>query len=182
MIPSIRRAGTIWTAVAAMLTVPGCVFATSSATEYGGRPLAEQVARDLTSLAYYSVFDDLSFRVDGTRVILSGQVTQPVVRQDAERVVRRIPGVQSVVDEIEVLPLSRVDDQIRRGVYYAVYGYGPLERYGSGSEPAIRIIVKNGRVTLIGSVANQMDRLLVYERARSVPGVFSVTNQLMVEV
>jgi hyperosmotically inducible periplasmic protein len=145
------------------------------------RTLAAQVGRELMSLAYYGVFDDLSFRVDAGKVTLSGQVTQPVLKEDAERAVRRIPGVESVVDQIEVLPLSRVDDQIRRGVYYAVYGYAPLERYGSGSQPAIRIIVKNGRVTLTGAVASEMDRMLVYERANSVPGVFSVNNQLLVE-
>ena len=183
----IRNAGTMWIA-AAVMAAPGMLLANSTAggeigTEVSTRPpLAEQVGRELMSVPYYSVFDDLSFRVNGGRVTLSGQVTQPVVKEDAERVVRRIPGVTSVVDQIEVLPLSRFDDQIRRGVYYAVYGYGPLERYGLGSQPAIRIIVKNGRVTLTGEVANQMDRTLVYQRAMGVPGVFSVTNQLMVEV
>jgi hyperosmotically inducible periplasmic protein len=181
MTRGVRKAGTVWM-VAAALMAPGCLFASnSSANAENGGTLAEKVGHELMSLAYYSVFDDLSFRVDGTRVILSGQVSQPVVKEDAERVVRRIPGVQSVVDQIEVLPLSRVDDQIRRNVYYAVYGYGPLQRYGWGSQPAIRIIVKNGRVTLTGSVASQMDRILVYQRAHSVPGVFSVTNQLTVE-
>lgn len=178
-----RRSGTIWVA-AVMLTAPSWLFGFNSSpgNDNNGRVLAEQVGRELMALPYYSVFDDLSFRVDGSRVILGGQVTQPVVKEDAERVIRRLPGVQTVVDQIEVLPLSRVDDQIRRGVYYAVYGYAPLQRYASGSQPAIRIIVKNGRVTLTGLVANQMDRSLVYQRALSVPGVFSVTNQLMVEV
>jgi hyperosmotically inducible periplasmic protein len=165
------------------MAAPG-LFAMSSTApppESSARVLAEQVGRELMSLSYYGVFDSLSFRVDAGKVTLSGQVTQPVVKDDAERAVRRIPGVQGVVDQIEVLPLSRVDDQIRRGVYYAVYGYAPLERYGLGSQPAIRIIVKNGRVTLTGSVANQMDRMLVYQRANSVPGVFSVTNQLLIE-
>ncbi len=172
----------MWIATA-LMAAPGMLLANSTAGgETGARPLAEQVGRELMSVPYYSVFDDLSFRVDGGRVTLSGQVAQPVVKEDAERVVRRIPGVTSVVDQIEVLPLSRFDDQIRRGVYYAVYGFGPLERYGLGSQPAIRIIVKNGRVTLTGEVANQMDRTLVYQRAMGVPGVFSVTNQLMVEV
>jgi hyperosmotically inducible periplasmic protein len=173
-----RKASAI---AAAIVALPGFVFGYSSAGAEGGKTVTEQVTHELMSLAYYSVFDDLSFRVDGGRVILSGQATQPVLKADAERAVRRIPGVQSVVDQIEVLPLSRVDDQIRRGVYYAVYGYRPLERYGSGSQPAIRILVKNGRVTLTGAVANQMDRMLVYQRANSVPGVFSVTNQLLIE-
>ena len=172
----------VW-AAAALVMAPGLIFGMSSSSpaENSARALAEQVGRELMSLSYYGVFDSLSFRVDAGKVTLSGQVTQPVVKEDAERAVRRIPGVQGVVDQIEVLPLSRMDDQIRRGVYYAVYGYAPLERYGFGSQPAIRIIVKNGRVTLTGSVANQMDRSLVYERAHSVPGVSSVTNQLLIE-
>lgn len=178
----IRKIGTIGAAALFAGTLFGSNGFEANASETGSaRPLAEQVGRELMSLAYYSVFDDLSFRVDAGKVTLNGQVTQPVLKEDAERAVRRIPGVRSVVDQIEVLPLSRVDDQIRRGVYYAVYGYAPLERYGSGSQPAIRIIVKNGRVTLTGEVANEMDRVLVYQRATSVPGVFSVTNQLLVE-
>lgn len=173
-----RNGGRIWMA-AAMLAAPS-LWATPNPAD-NGKAVVEEVGRQLLSLPYYSVFDNLAFRVDGSKVTLSGQVTQPVVKEDAERVVRRIPGVQAVVDQIEVLPLSRFDDQIRRAVYYAVYGYGPLERYGMGSQPAIRILVKDGRVTLTGTVASQMDRLLVYQRANSVPGVFSVTNQLMVE-
>src|SRR5580658_3430704 len=167
--------GSAWAAssmiAAAILALPGSLFGYSSSAGDGVKTVAEQVGHGLISLAYYSVFDDLSFRVDAGKVTLSGQVTQPVLKEDAERAVRRIPGVQSVVDQIEVLPLSRVDDQIRRGVYYAVYGYRPLERYGLGSQPAIRILVKNGRVTLTGAVANQLDRTLVYQRANSVPGV-----------
>ena len=144
--------------------------------------MVQQIQHELTSLADYGVFDALAFRVNDGVVTLVGQVTEPVVREDAERAVRRIAGVRSVVNQIEALPLSRVDDQIRRNVYYAVYAYGPLARYDLGSQPAIRIIVKNGNVTLVGSVANAMDRDLVYRRASAVPGVFSVTNRLLIEV
>jgi hypothetical protein len=147
-----------------------------------GVRLEASVRHELASLPYYGVFDSLSFRVDGGQVTLLGQVTQSVVREDAERAVKKLPGVRSVNNQVEVLPLSRMDDQIRRSIYYAVYGYGPLERYGLGSEPAIRILVKNGRVTLTGVVANAMDRTMVYQRANSVPGVFSVTNNLLIEI
>jgi len=164
----------------AMLAVPGFGL-TSADNDAGGRALAQRVQAELSSLAYYSVFDHLSFRVDGGKVTLLGEVTQPVVKVDAERAVNRIPGVRGVDNQIELLPLSRTDDQIRRAVYYAVYAFGPLQRYDAGSQPAIRIIVKNGRVTLIGMVANDMDRRLVYQRALAVPGVFSVTNQLLIE-
>jgi len=144
--------------------------------------LQERVRHELATLPYYGVFDNLSFRVDGGQVTLIGQVTQPVVKEDAERAVKRLPGIQSVNSQIEVLPPSRMDDQIRRSTYYAVYGYGPLERYGLGPEPAIRILVKNGHVTLTGVVASAVDRMLVYQRANTVQGVFSVTNNLVIEI
>jgi hyperosmotically inducible protein len=165
---------------AVMLAVPSLMLGSNG--NAGTQPLEERVRHELTSLAYYSVFDDLSFRVDAGRVTLLGEVTQPVVKEDAERAVKRIPGVVSVSNQIEVLPLSRVDDQIRRNVYYAVYAYAPLERYRLGSQPAIRIIVKNGNVVLTGAVSNEMDRNTVFQRANAVPGVFSVTNRLLVEI
>jgi hypothetical protein len=181
---SAKRLGIALAAIA--LIVPASVFGLSSIpVEQSLREkadLEEHVRHELASLPYYSVFDNLSFRVDGGQVTLSGQVTQPVVKQDAERAVKRLPGVRYVNSQIEVLPLSRMDDQIRRGTYYAVYGYAPLERYGFGTVPAIRIVVKNGHVTLTGAVANAGDRALVYQRVNSVPGVFSVTNNLLIEI
>lgn len=183
---------TRWAMFATVLCAPGLMFGLPGgqdantgavvAQAMAAGAIASQVQHTLTSLAYYSVFDNLSFRVDNGAVTLLGQVIEPVVKDDAERAVRKIPGVRSISNQIEVLPLSRVDDQIRRSVYYAVYAYGPLERYDFGAQPAIRIIVKNGRVTLIGAVANAMDRDLVYRRASMVPGVFSVTNRLLIEV
>lgn len=165
----------------AVLAAPG--FGLTSSDSGGPNRLLEQrIQSELSSLAYYSVFDDLSFRLESGRVTLYGAVTQPVVKDDAERAVSRIPGVRGVDNQIELLPISRSDDQVRRAVYYAVYAYAPLQRYDAGSRPAIRIIVKNGRVTLIGMVVSETDRKLVYERALMVPGVFSVTNQLLIEV
>lgn len=163
-----------------VLAAPAFVYASNGKT--GASALEERVRRELASLPYYSVFDNLSFHVDAGQVTLIGQVTQPVVKEDAERAVKKLAGVRSVNSQIEVLPLSRTDDQIRRSTYYAVYAYGPLERYGLGSEPAIRIVVKNGNVTLTGVVANALDRTLVYQRANTVPGVFSVTNNLLIEI
>lgn len=179
--PSRFRASRVSAILAAVvLTAPAFVYASNGST--GASVLEERVRRELASLPYYSVFDSISFHVDAGQVTLIGQVTQPVVKEDAERAVKKLAGVRSVNSRIEVLPLSRMDDQIRRSTYYAVYGYGPLERYGLGSEPAIRIVVKNGNVTLTGAVANAIDRTLVYQRANTVPGVFSVTNNLLIEI
>jgi hyperosmotically inducible protein len=135
----------------------------------------------LVLLPYYNVFDNLSFRVDGGQVTLMGQVSRPTLRTDAERVVRRIPGVSGVVNQIEVLPLSPFDDHIRFGVLRAVYAQPALQRYALGAVPGIHIIVKNGSVTLEGVVANEADKNIAFLQANGVAGVFSVTNNLRVE-
>ncbi len=144
--------------------------------------LFKQVRHELLMLPYYGIFDDLGFRIDDTTVTLVGQVVWPALKSDAENVVKRIEGVTRVVNEIEVLPPSPMDDQIRRAVYRAIYLDPALStRYGFRALPSIHIIVKNGHVTLEGVVANEADKNLVYIRANGVPNVFSVTNNLLVE-
>src|SRR5262249_58337352 len=110
-----------------------------------------------------------------------GQVTRPWIKSDAERVVKKIEGVEKVNNQIEVLPASFFDDDIRRRMFRAIYGYGPLQRYALPPIKPIRIIVNRGHVTLEGVVDNNGDRNLVNIRANQVPGVFSVTNHLVVE-
>lgn len=144
--------------------------------------LIQEVRHQLVMLPYYGVFDDLGFTVNGDTVTLEGQVTQPVLKDDAGRVVKRIEGVTNVVNNIEVLPLSPNDDRIRRGVYRAIYGDPTLStRYGFRALPSIHIIVKNGNVRLEGVVANEMDRNIAGVRANGVPGAFHVDNDLRVE-
>jgi len=145
--------------------------------------LTREVRHELVMLPYYSVFDWLQYEVkpDGT-VILQGEVTRPTLKSDAENVVKRLEGVTRVVNQIEVLPLSPNDDRIRRAVYRALFNWNsPLFRYGMGAVPPIHIIVKNGHVTLKGVVASQADANLAYIKANSVPGVFSVKNELVAE-
>jgi hyperosmotically inducible protein len=144
--------------------------------------IAQQVRHKLLMLPYYGVFDDLAFRVDGSTVTLLGAVTRPTLKKDAESAVKSIEGVQNVMNEIEVLPPSPMDDQIRMAEYRAIYGDPALStRYGFRSIPPVHIIVKNGHVDLEGVVANEGDKNLINIRANSVPGVFSVTNNLQVE-
>jgi hyperosmotically inducible protein len=144
--------------------------------------LTKQVRHELLTLPYYGVFDDLAFRIDGDTVTLLGQVTRPTLKSDAERGVKRIEGVRRVVNEIEVLPLSPTDDQIRMAEFRAIYGDSSLStRYGYRALPSIHILVKNGHVTLEGVVANKADKDLIGIRANGVSGVFSVTNDLQVE-
>jgi hyperosmotically inducible protein len=143
--------------------------------------LAEEVRHRLALLPFYSVFDNLECRVDGNTVTLLGQVTQPTVKVDAENTVKAIEGVSKVINNIEVLPVSPMDDQIRRAEFRAIYNEPALRRYAFGPVPPIHIIVKGGHVTLEGAVRNQADKDLVYIRANGIPGVFSVTNNLRVE-
>lgn len=146
------------------------------------RDLSDQVRHQLVMNPYYSVFDDLNYSVDNATgvVTLSGDVTWPVVKDDAVSSVKHIPGVTKVIDNIHVLPLSPMDNQIRRAEYRAIYGFAGLYRYGLGTQPSIHIIVDNGHVTLTGVVDNQADKDTAYIRANGVPNVFSVTNNLRV--
>jgi hyperosmotically inducible protein len=158
-------------------------LASSTAPLFARAPqgdLGDAVRHELVMLPYYTIFDDLGYQVDGSTVILTGDVTQPVLKSDAEHVVKRIPGVTNVVDNIRVLPLSPFDNQTRRAVYRAVFGYAGLYRYAMGALPSVHIIVDNGHVTLKGIVDNEGDKNLAYIRANGVPGVFSVTNELRV--
>jgi hyperosmotically inducible periplasmic protein len=144
--------------------------------------LEREVRHELVTLPYYSVFDNLAFRVsDDGRVQLIGQVSRPTLKSDAERVVNRVEGVQSVSNDIEVLPTSPNDDRIRLEVYRAIYGNSVLQPYSLRSVPPIHIIVKNGNVTLEGVVAKEMEKNVANIQANGVPGVFSVTNNLQVE-
>jgi hyperosmotically inducible periplasmic protein len=144
--------------------------------------IAREVRHQLLMLPYYGVFDDLAFRVEGNSVILMGEVTRPTLKNDAERVVKKIEGVDKVANNVEVLPPSPMDDQLRIALYRAIYGDSALStRYGFRSIPPVHIIVKNGHVKLEGVVANQADKDLINIRANGVPGVFSVENDLQVE-
>jgi hyperosmotically inducible protein len=151
-----------------------------AADKYKG-DIPQEVRHELVMLPYYNIFDNLTYRVDGSTVTLFGQVTRPTLKSDAENVVKRIEGVDRVINNIEVLPLSPMDDRIRRAEYRAIYGFGPLQRYAMGAVPSIHIIVNNGHVTLEGVVANKGDFNMANIRANGVPGVFSVTNDLRVE-
>jgi hyperosmotically inducible protein len=154
-------------------------FSTGPADE---NRIAQKVRHELLMLPYYGIFDDLAFRVEGSTVTLLGEVTRPTLKSDAQNVVKRIEGVTNVVNQVEVLPLSPMDNQIRMAEYRAIYGDPTLStRYGYRALPSIHIIVKNGHVRLEGVVANQGDKNLVGIRANGVPNVFSVENALQVE-
>lgn len=151
-----------------------------AATNQPAGPIAKEVRHELVMLPYLDVFDNLSYRVDGGIVTLTGEVTLPTLKSDAERAVKSIEGVERVDNQIEVLPLSNQDDRLRLSLYRAIYGYPSMNRYALPVIKPIRIIVKNGNVTLEGVVDNRADKSIAYIRANGVHGVFSVTNNLRV--
>jgi hyperosmotically inducible periplasmic protein len=142
--------------------------------------IAKEVRHELLMLPWFSVFDNIAFQVNGGTVTLLGQVTRPVTKSDSENAVKHIEGVNQVVNKIEVLPASPMDDQSRLALYRAIYGFPSLEKYALGVQKPIRIIVNNGHVTLEGVVDSESDKDTAGIRANSVPGIFSVTNNLQV--
>lgn len=163
----------------AFMTAAPCL---SQSSARGVERIIREVRHELVMLPFYGVFDNLAYKVEpnGT-VTLMGQVTRPTLKSDAQNVVKRIEGVEKVVNQIEVLPVSPNDDRLRLAVYRTVYGHVALNRYSLRAVPPIHIIVKNGNVTLEGVVANEGDRNIANIQANSVAGVFSVTNNLRVD-
>jgi hyperosmotically inducible protein len=143
--------------------------------------IQKEVRHEILMLPYFGVFDDITYKVEGYKVTLMGQVTRPTLKSEAGNVVKRIEGVAQVDNQIEVLPTSFMDDQLRLRLYRAIYGYPALERYAMPVIKPIRIIVKGGNVTLEGIVDSEADKNLVNILANGVSGIFSVTNHLMVE-
>jgi len=176
--------------------------ATPDAKQQAVLNMAKQVRKQIVTQSQYGVFDSIHFAIQGSTVILRGQASRPTLKSSIERSVKKVEGVTNVQNEIEVLPVSNNDDRIRAAVYASIYGYAPLQRYtanrgrpmgpsvaraagGITNDPptgyhAIHIIVKNGNVTLTGVVDSEADLSMAGMRANSVPGVFSVDNDLQV--
>jgi hyperosmotically inducible protein len=143
--------------------------------------ITREVRHELLMLPYFGVFDNIAFKVEGETVTLLGQVVRPSLKSDAGNAVKHIEGVEHVDNQIEVLPLSPIDDRLRLQLFRAIYSYPALEKYALGVQKPIRIIVKNGHVALEGVVDNDADKNVAGIRANGVPGIFSVTNNLRVE-
>ena len=153
----------------------------ATTSDQGTPRIEKQVRHELNMLPYMNAFDYMTFTVDANgTVTLNGEVTNPVLKSDAANVVKKVEGVEHVDNKIQVLPVSIFDNQLRARLFRTIYGYGPLQRYGVGSNKSIRIIVDNGHVTLMGIVDNNAHKIIAGMRAGEVPGVFSVENQLQV--
>ena len=142
--------------------------------------IVKEVQHELLMLPYFGVFDYIAFKVEGSTVTLLGEVVRPVLKSDAENSIKHVEGVEKVDNQIEVLPPSPMDDRLRVRLFRTIYQYPALQKYELGVQKPIRIIVKNGRVTLEGVVDNESDKNLAGLRANGVSGTFSVTNNLQV--
>jgi hyperosmotically inducible periplasmic protein len=142
--------------------------------------IIKEVRHELLMLPYFGVFDYIAFKVDGSTVTLLGQVVRPSLKSDSESAIKHIEGVDKVDNQIQVLPPSPTDNSLRMRLYREIYGYSALEKYALGVQKPIRIIVNMGRVTLEGVVDNESDKNLAGLRANTVPGIFSVNNNLQV--
>ena len=168
-------------AALALFLSAGAMASEQPISAQGIARIQKQVRHELNMLPYVNVFDYMTFTMDeNANVTLNGEVTNPVVKSDAANVVKRVEGVEHVDNKIQVLPVSFFYNGLRARLYRTIYGYGPLQRYALGVNKPIRIIVQNGHVTLLGVVDSEMDKNLAGIRANTVPGIFSVDNQLKV--
>ena len=170
--------------------------------------VAQEVQKRLARLTNYGVFDWITFGFHGKTVVVKGYASRPILKSDISNALKGIPGVESVDNQVEVLPNSPNDDRIRASVYNRIFTQSALRKYNAnqggirqatGPGPnialaaggvtnappigfhAIHIIVKNGNVTLYGVVNNESDKTIAGMQANSAPGAFSVDNDLIVQ-
>lgn len=181
---------TIWAGLSLVLAGSAAAFPAMAqhvpaAKKQGGSEkntegLAHEVRHQLTVLPYVSVFDHIAFTLNGNDVTLTGQVVRHTLKTEAEAGVKSIEGVGAVVNQIEELPASAGDDELRRAAYRAIYEDTALSRYAVDELPSIHIIVKNGNVTLEGQVVSEADKNRALVRAGLVANVSGVKNNLVV--
>ena len=147
----------------------------------GDDAVSQSVRHEVLVYPYYSIFDDVSFRVSNGQVELMGAVTEPFKKSDIERIVKKLPGVTAVTDELKVLPLSNFDNRLRMQVARAIYGDASMLIYRNQSLPPIHILVENGHVTLTGWVNTDFDKQIAGMRANSSMSLGMVVNNLQVE-
>ena len=195
-----------WTRKNRLFIAAALLGAVIASTGLDAQPIGVQqttlsLQKALERLPYYGVFDFLAFSVDRGTVTLAGYAYNGGLRSDAERAVKRVTGVDEVANKLEVLPASLNDDRIRRAAFYRIYTDSFLSRYASGGpryaayeaiefgrfpgrQPfgsyPIHIIVKGGRLMLLGVVDNSSDRQLAEVRAREIGGTFAVSNELVI--
>ena len=168
----------------AIVAVGGAVVASAQTFAVGKRLASKnsidgQVFHNILMLPNYGLFDNITFQINGNTVVLGGSVISLGTKRDAERSIRRIPGVARVINNIRELPPSSFDNQIRRSLVRAYANNGGLYRYLQGTNPSVRLIVDNGHVSLEGYVSSRSDANTMRILALGIPGVFTVENHLV---
>lgn len=164
-----------------LLLIAAFVLASAAAQDKPEGALEKAVFKAIWLEPSFGVFDNLSFKVDGSEVTLLGQSLLPLTKVNIGARVGKVAGVTKVINEIEVLPLSENDDSIRLRAYRALFGAADLYRYAMSANPSIHIIVKNGHLTLEGMVSTSFDSQRAFNAVRGLLGVFSAKNNLKVE-
>jgi hyperosmotically inducible protein len=147
----------------------------------GDDAVAQRVRHEVLMYPYYSIWDDVSFRVANGQVELMGAVNQPFKKSDIEHIVQKVPGVTSVADEIKVLPVSDFDDRLRLQIARSIYGDPVFLQYRNMALPPIHIIVDNGHVTLAGWVNSDLEKQVAGMRANAGLSFGTIVNNLQVE-
>jgi hyperosmotically inducible periplasmic protein len=174
----------LWVAVSSLLSAqqtPPPSKHVATETKPAESTLAREVRHQLLVLPYYSVFDHITFTLEGDKVTLTGQVLRPTLKRDAEGSVKSIEGMGTVVNHIEVLPVLPTDDELRRAIYHAIFEDAVLQKYAVQALPSIHIIVKNGNAALEGSVDSEADKNLAGAKARGVTNVRDMKDNLVVQ-
>ena len=175
-----KRVILIMTALVLASAIPVSAIAADTLSQAARARIERDLLRELTPRV--GVFDYVSFRVDGNgNVELFGQVRDALLKRHAAEDAKRIEGVRRIQNQIEVLPVSPTDDEMRRAVYTAIYSQNGFERYRTRAVPPVHIIVKNGTVALEGFVGTKLEYAQVKAAAASVPGVFTVKNNVQIE-
>ena len=149
--------------------------------DFSDQQIADGVAKQMRSYVFYDVFDWIEGDVQDGAVTLQGQVREPWRKNDYQRLAEAVPGVKSVANEIQVLPLSPFDDRLRLAAARSIYGDAFFARYANRALPPIHIIVENGKIILEGAVANSLERQLAETMVRSRVLSLGVVNHLTVD-
>lgn len=170
-------------ATTVLLALAGLAGASTAPASFDSdAAIAKKAVHEIRMYTRYTIWDNVNLQVNNGAVVLTGQVSQPFKKQDLQRLMQRVPGVTSVTNQLEVLPLSPFDNNLRVRVARAVYGSPNFTRYAMQPLPPIHIIVNNGRVSLEGVVANEFDKNLAGMRASTAGLSFGpVQNNLRVE-
>lgn len=161
--------------LAACIALTGATLGAGAARK--DHQIASDIAAEVQQYAHFTIFDDVSVRVQDGLVMLDGKVTMPYKRDDIEKRAAAVSGVREVRNRITVLPASRFDDELRQQIARSIYGNSNFWDYAIMPNPPIHIIVERGRVTLTGVVRNEVDRMLARSLATQF-GAFSVTSRL----